>query len=116
MRRSFPTTVLPLLVTALLHATSPAAAQVTAIRAGGLVDPDSGTRTDNVVILVENGRFGEIGTDIVIPSGALVVDLSDLTVVPGLVDARAGAWPGVAQRVDAAVGRRSDGRHPLAIQ
>ena len=87
MRRSFPTTVLPLLVTALLHATSPATAQVTAIRAGGLVDPDSGTRTDNVVILVENGRFGEIGTDVVIPAGAQVVDLSDLTVVPGLVDA-----------------------------
>ena len=87
MRRSFPTTVLPLLVTALLHATSPATAQVTAIRAGGLVDPDSGTRTHNVVILVENGRFGEIGTDVVIPAGAQVVDLSDLTVVPGLVDA-----------------------------
>ena len=61
--------------------------EVTAIRAGRLIDPDSGTRIDNAVILIESGRFGAIGPNVAIPAGAEVIDLSDLTVLPGLVDA-----------------------------
>ncbi len=68
-------------------AASPAAAQVTAIRAGGLVDPDAGTVSSNQIILIEAGRFRAIGTDVTIPRGAEVIDLSHLTVLPGLVDA-----------------------------
>lgn len=64
-----------------------AAAQVTAIRAGGLVDPDSGTLSANQIILIEDGRFLAIGSDVAIPPGAEVIDLSHLTVLPGLVDA-----------------------------
>jgi imidazolonepropionase-like amidohydrolase len=63
------------------------AAQVTAIRAGRLLDPDAGTVTEDVVLLVEDGRFGAVGSDVSIPPGADVVDLSALTVLPGLVDA-----------------------------
>ena len=65
----------------------PAFAQVTAIRAGRLVDPETGTIVSNQIILVENGRFGAIGPNVAIPAGARVLDLSQLTVVPGLVDA-----------------------------
>lgn len=75
-----------LTVVALLAA-SPALAQVTAIRAGRLVDPDLGTVATNQVILVERGKFTAIGRDVAIPAGAAVIDLSALTVVPGLVDA-----------------------------
>jgi len=63
------------------------AAQVPAIRAGGLVDPDAGVLARNQVILVEGGKFTAIGANLAIPRGAEVIDLSDLTVVPGLVDA-----------------------------
>ena len=87
MIRSIAPSAVRLVVAALLLATAPAAGQVTAIRAGRLIDPESGTSIENVVILVENGRFGSIGTDIAIPAAADVVDLSDLTVLPGLVDA-----------------------------
>ena len=66
---------------------SSAAAQVTAIRAGGLVDPDAGTVSTNQIILIEDGRFRAIGADVTIPRGAEVIDLSHLTVLPGLVDA-----------------------------
>ena len=66
---------------------SPAAAQVTAIRAGRLVDPEAGTIAANQIILVEDGTFQAIGADVAIPSGAEVIDLSELTVLPGLVDA-----------------------------
>ena len=62
-------------------------AQVTAIRAGRLVDPEAGTVLTNQVILVENGRFTAVGGNVAIPAGAQVIDLSQLTVVPGLVDA-----------------------------
>ena len=62
-------------------------AQVTAIKAGRLVDPETGTTASNQVILVEHGKFTAIGPSVVIPSGAQVIDLSALTVLPGLVDA-----------------------------
>ena len=64
-----------------------AAAQVTAIKAGRLLDPETGTITANQVILVEKGKFTAIGANVTIPAGAEVIDLSALTVLPGLVDA-----------------------------
>ena len=62
-------------------------AQVTAIRAGRLIDPDTGAAAVNQVILIEAGKFKEIGANLAIPAGAEVIDLSQLTVLPGLVDA-----------------------------
>jgi imidazolonepropionase-like amidohydrolase len=78
----FRSVLLPLLLVA-----APAAAQVTAIRAGGLVDPETGTLARNQIILVENGRFTAVGPSVPIPAGAEVIDLSQLVVLPGLVDA-----------------------------
>ncbi len=71
----------------LLLTASTTAAQVAAIRAGRLVDPEAGTIAANQIILVEGGTFQAIGADVPIPSGAEVIDLSELTVLPGLVDA-----------------------------
>jgi imidazolonepropionase-like amidohydrolase len=68
-------------------AMSSAAAQVTAIKAGRLIDPDAGTVATNQVILVENGKFTAVGPNVAIPAGAQTIDLSTLTVLPGLVDA-----------------------------
>jgi imidazolonepropionase-like amidohydrolase len=62
-------------------------ADVIAIRAGRLVDPERGSATPNQIILVENGKFTQIGPNVTIPSGAQVIDLSNSTVLPGLVDA-----------------------------
>jgi imidazolonepropionase-like amidohydrolase len=61
-------------------------AQVTAIRAGRLLDPDKGTISTNQVILVEKGKFTAVGAGVPIPRDATVIDLTDLTVMPGLVD------------------------------
>jgi imidazolonepropionase-like amidohydrolase len=71
----------------LLTLASTATAQVTAIRAGRLVDPETGASVPNQIILVERGRFTAIGPSVTIPQGAEVIDLSSLTVLPGLVDA-----------------------------
>ena len=55
---------------------SVASAQVTAIRAGRLVDPESGTISTNRVILVANGKFSAVGSNVPTPSDAEVIDLS----------------------------------------
>ncbi len=74
-------------LTALLCLISSVEAQVTAIRAGRLLDPVSATVATGQVLLVENGRFTAVGGNVAIPPDATVIDLSDLTVMPGLVDA-----------------------------
>ncbi len=65
---------------------STAFAQVTAIKAGRLVDPESGTVKNNQILLVENGKIKSIGENVSIPSGATIIDLSKSTVLPGLFD------------------------------
>jgi imidazolonepropionase-like amidohydrolase len=62
-------------------------ADVTAIRVGALVDPDTATVKTNQTILVEDGKIKAIGRDVVMPPNATVVDLSGQTVLPGLIDA-----------------------------
>jgi len=59
---------------------------VTAIRAGRLVDPETGTAAVDQTILVRGGRIVAVGNDVVVPDGAEIIDLPDLTVLPGLVD------------------------------
>jgi imidazolonepropionase-like amidohydrolase len=66
---------------------SPAASRPIAIRAGRLIDPDAGTAAANQIILVENGTIRQVGPSVTIPAGADVIDLSKLSVLPGLVDA-----------------------------
>ena len=62
-------------------------AEVTAIRAGRLIDPETGRAAGNQVVLVEGEKIVAVGGAVAIPPGAAVIDLSDLTVLPGLVDA-----------------------------
>ena len=68
-----------------LAVTLPTAAQVTAIRAGKLVDTETGAVLTNQIILVRDGKVQAVGA-IPVPPGAKVVDLSGMTVLPGLID------------------------------
>ncbi len=63
-----------------------AAAQVTAIKAGRLVDPDSGTVLSDQLILIRDHRIQAVGRNLAIPADAEVIDLSKMTVLPGLID------------------------------
>ena len=64
-----------------------ARAQPVLIRAGRLVDPATGTASTGQQILVEGGVIRAVGPSVAAPPGAQVVDLSDRTVLPGLIDA-----------------------------
>ena len=64
--------------------TSPAFAATKAIRAGKVIDP-AGKVIANAVIVIENDRITSIGTAAP-PAGAEVIDLSRLTLIPGLID------------------------------
>ena len=61
-------------------------AQVTAIKAGKLVDPDSGTVLTDQVILIHDNKIDAVGKGLAIPANANVIDLSNKTVLPGLID------------------------------
>ena len=69
-----------------LLSTNPAYAQVTAIKAGKLLDPDSGTVLNDQVILIREKKIEAIGKGLSIPTGAKVIDLTQMTVLPGLID------------------------------
>ena len=69
---------------AALSSSGPQAASPIAIKAGRLLDVRTGAITMNAFILVENGRIKSIG--IAAPEGVPLIDLSDETVLPGLID------------------------------
>mgnify|MGYP001421083617 FL=1 len=58
-----------------------------AIHAGRVIDGHSAAPLGPSVILIEGGRITEVGPDVVIPAGAQEINLSDATVLPGLIDA-----------------------------
>jgi len=68
------------------NAKSPAPAHEIAIKAGHLVDVDSGTVLSDQVILVRDNRVIAVGKALAIPTSATVIDLSNMTVLPGLID------------------------------
>jgi imidazolonepropionase-like amidohydrolase len=73
--------------TVLLLGWSQLGAQVTAITAGTVIDPKSGTERTNQTILLEAGKIKEIGPGLRIPADAVRIDLSNEVVLPGLMDA-----------------------------
>ncbi len=62
------------------------AAPITAVRAGKLLDVDAGRVLTNQLILIRDGKIESLGDKLPIPAGATVIDLSKMTVLPGLID------------------------------
>ena len=80
------------LFVALLGSAIPSSAQTprtVAIRAGHLFDSKSGTMLMNQVVLIDGERITDVGSaeHVQIPAGIQVIDLSQATVLPGLIDA-----------------------------
>jgi len=62
-------------------------AQVTAIKAGHVIDVENGQALANQTILIEDGVITEVGTNVEPPEDASIIDLSHSYVLPGLIDA-----------------------------
>jgi imidazolonepropionase-like amidohydrolase len=60
--------------------------KLTAIKAGKLIDTENGKVLNDQVILIENDTIKAVGSNILIPKDAKILDLSNATVLPGLID------------------------------
>jgi imidazolonepropionase-like amidohydrolase len=60
--------------------------QIVAIRAGRLFDSKSGTMLNNQVVLIKGERITDVGANVQVPREASVIDLSNATVMPGMID------------------------------
>jgi imidazolonepropionase-like amidohydrolase len=59
---------------------------VTAIKAGHVIDVENGRVLDKQIILSRGKKIEAVGSDVKIPAGAKILDLSTKTVLPGLID------------------------------
>ena len=79
--------ILQLGITAIAQTQATAPAR-TVVRAGKFLDVRTGKMLTNRAIVVEDGKIISVASDTdALPEGAKVIDLSDKTVLPGLIDA-----------------------------
>jgi imidazolonepropionase-like amidohydrolase len=83
--------VVSLLMGAICHAQESKAPESAAIRAGKVLDVRTGNYESDQIIWIEGEKIKAIGKAAEIqrqlPAGAKIIDLSSLTVLPGLIDA-----------------------------
>src|SRR2546422_6936768 len=60
--------------------------QLVAVRAGKLFEPKSGNLLNNQIVLIRGERIADVGANVQIPREARVIDLSNVTVLPGMID------------------------------
>jgi len=70
----------------MMLANSAALAEDLVVRAGRMIDTETGTVEKDQVIFIHDGHFSQIGKGIAIPKNVRIIDLSDKTVLPGLID------------------------------
>jgi imidazolonepropionase-like amidohydrolase len=51
-----------------------------------MLDPKSGSVIQNAVVVVEGGRITAAGANVAVPTGARVIDLGTMILLPGLID------------------------------
>src|SRR5581483_845353 len=56
------------------------------LRAARMVDVRAGTVISNPIVVVNGGRITAVGSATAIPAGAKVIDLGNVTLLPGLID------------------------------
>ena len=79
--------VFPALAVVLAFGLAAAAQQPIVLHAARLLQVDTGTLLQPGEVLVEGERIRAVGTTVEHPQGAKIVDLGDVTLLPGLIDA-----------------------------
>jgi imidazolonepropionase-like amidohydrolase len=83
MLRALAVSIVCLLASLPVHAQP----QATVLRAARLLDIESGKLISPGEVLVQGERISEAGSKVNHPAGAEVIDLGDVTLMPGLIDA-----------------------------
>jgi len=65
---------------------NPIFAQTTVIKAGKLLQPQDGSVAKDQLVLITGNKITAVGAQLSIPADAKVIDLSNMTVLPGLID------------------------------
>lgn len=81
----FAVWLLVLVATLTVCAQQPAP-KLIAIKAGHVLDVRTGLMSNNAIILIEGDRITAVGPNVSVPAGAEVIDLKNMTVLPGLID------------------------------
>ncbi len=71
-----------------------AAPKVVYVKCGKLIFDAEKAPIANAEVIITDGKVTAVGTSLAVPEGAEVVDLSNYTVLPGLVDAHIHIWSG----------------------
>jgi imidazolonepropionase-like amidohydrolase len=66
--------------------TAPVPQPVTVIRAGKFIDVERGRELSNQIIVIRGNKIEAVGPNLTVPEGAKVIDMSNMTVLPGLID------------------------------
>lgn len=74
------------ILTAVIVYAQPSSTKVIAIKCGRLIDGKNDKVQQNVIVLIDGNHITGVGTSLKIPGNAEVVDLSRMTVLPGLID------------------------------
>lgn len=56
------------------------------VKAARMIDGKSSTVVQNAIVVIENGKIISAGAGTSIPAGAAVIDLGNVTILPGLID------------------------------
>ncbi len=61
--------------------------QTVALKAARMFDGKSNILVSNAVVIVQDGKIIDVGSNVSVPAGAQVIDLGDATLSPGFIDA-----------------------------
>jgi imidazolonepropionase-like amidohydrolase len=78
--------LVPLLAVSLAASIAAVSAETVVVRAGRLIDTETGVIRGPQIIVIENGIIKSVGDKADIPAKSKVIDLSNETVLPGLID------------------------------
>jgi len=87
MRKIYRTLCACVVVLAASWGIALAAGKTTVIKAARMFDGKSGKIASPGIVVVTDGKIAAAGADAAIPAGAEVVDLGDVTLMPGFIDA-----------------------------
>ncbi|MEP6603150.1 MAG: amidohydrolase family protein [Spartobacteria bacterium] len=79
--------IVPVIALLFLSHLVDAAEPVVVLKAARLFDGKSKTLLQNAVVIVQDGKIADVGSNLAEPPGAQIVDLGDVTLSPGFMDA-----------------------------